>query len=140
LYQKQDNKKGVAMKYQIKLPLLGFEEMTEVELIEMDEMFSKIRSIQNPAIEITLVNPYVLREYSFDVPKYISLLLEIQGQPSVKVYCVVVVQNPIEESRVNFLAPIIFNQENATAAQIALSVKDYPDFKVADEIKHYMKD
>jgi len=128
------------MKYQIKLPLLGFEEMTEVELIEMDEMFSKIRSIQNPAIEITLVNPYVLREYSFDVPKYISLLLEIQGQPSVKVYCVVVVQNPIEESRVNFLAPIIFNQENATAAQIALSVKDYPDFKVADEIKHYMKD
>ncbi len=128
------------MVYELKSPILGFEDMDQVELIKSDEMFSKLRSSKNPAIELALVNPYILREYSFDVPKYISLLLDVHGETNLTVYCVVVLQNPLENSKVNFLAPIIFNEDNQTAAQLALSVRDYPDFKVADEIKKYFKE
>jgi len=127
------------MRYLLKSPILGFEDMDEVELIKSDEMFSKLRSVKNPAIELSLVNPYILREYSFDVPKYISLLLDVNEKSNLNVYCVVVLQNPVEHSKVNFLAPIIFNEDNMTAAQLALSIREYPDFKVADDIKNYFK-
>lgn len=128
------------MVYELKSPILGFENMIKVEFEKIDEMFAKIRDVDNPAIELTLVNPYILREYSFDIPKYIQLLLEINENSRLNVYNVVVIQKPIENSKVNFLAPIIFNEDNHFAAQIALSIRDYPDFKVADELKNYMKD
>lgn len=128
------------MVYELKSPLLGFEEIKEFDLVEVDEMFAKIKAVNNPSIEITLVNPYALREYSFDIPAYIQALLDINAQSKVRVFCTVVIQNPIDESRVNFLAPLIFNDDNQTAAQIALSIKDYPDFSVADKIKNYVKE
>ncbi len=132
----QENK----MTYELKSPILGFEYMNEVSFEQVDEMFCKVRSLENPAIELTLANPYLMREYSFDVPNYISLLLDIKDNSKVNVYCVVVLQTPLEKSKVNFLAPIIFNEDNKKAAQIALSVREYPHFHVADEIRNYMKE
>ncbi|MFW6308031.1 MAG: flagellar assembly protein FliW, partial [Campylobacterales bacterium] len=64
--------------------------------------------------------------------------LDINENTNLLVYCVLIVQTPIDNSKVNFLAPIIFNKDNNRAAQIALSVKDYPHFKVADDLKNYM--
>lgn len=126
------------MTYELKSPILGFEDLNEVVLMEQDEVFAKIQSSTNPYIELNLVNPYALREYSFEVPKYVSLLLDITEASNVVVYCVLVNQRPIENSKVNFLAPIIFNKDNGKAAQIALSIKNYPDFKVADDLQEYI--
>jgi flagellar assembly factor FliW len=126
------------MVYELKSPILGFEDLDQVEFEELDESFAKIRSTSNSYIELHLVNPYSLREYSFDIPKYVQVLLDISDKTNLLVYCVLIVQTPINNSKVNFLAPIIFNKDNAKAAQIALSVKDYPNFKVADDLKNYM--
>ncbi|MFP4332641.1 MAG: flagellar assembly protein FliW [Campylobacterales bacterium] len=126
------------MVYELKSPILGFEDLDQVEFEELDESFAKIRSTSNSYIELTLVNPYSLREYSFDIPKYVQVLLDINENTNLLVYCVLIVQTPIDNSKVNFLAPIIFNKDNNRAAQIALSVKDYPHFKVADDLKNYM--
>lgn len=126
------------MTYELKSPILGFEDVNNVVLEERDEVFAKIKSVEKPYIELNLVNPYALREYSFDIPKYVSLLLDITDKSNLLVYCVLVLQNPIENSKVNFLAPIVFNKDNQTAAQLALSVKEYPHFKVADDIKQYI--
>jgi len=126
------------MTYELKSPILGFEDLDKVELIEVDDVFAKIKSSSNPYIELNLINPYSLREYSFHIPKYVSLLLDITDQSNLLVYCVLVAQKPLENSKVNFLAPIVFNKDNQTAAQLALSVKDYPYFKVADEMREYI--
>lgn len=126
------------MTYELKSPILGFEDLNEVILMEQDDVFAKIQSGNNPYIELNLVNPYALREYSFEIPKYVSLLLDITEASKVTVYCVLINQKPIEHSKVNFLAPIIFNTDNGKAAQIALSVKNYPDFKVADDLQEYI--
>lgn len=125
------------MQYEVKSTILGFDQITKVELIEVDELFSTLKSCDDSGVSFTLVNPYALREYSFDVPLSIRVLLDINETSKVLVYNVVVVQNPLDESCINFLAPLIFNQDNATAAQAVLSAIDHPDFGLAEPIKNF---
>ncbi|WP_163534545.1 flagellar assembly protein FliW [Helicobacter suis] len=126
------------MLYTLKAPILGFERIMEVELTKIDDLFSRVSSLDN-TISMVLVNPYKLREYSFSIPKYIELLLELNAQSQVEVYCVVVIQKNLEDSMVNFLAPLIFNPENGYGAQIALSIMDYPDFGFRDTLKSFVQ-
>jgi flagellar assembly factor FliW len=125
------------MQYEVKSTILGFDHITKVELIEVDELFSTLKSCDGTDVSFTVVNPYGLREYSFDLPLSIRVLLDINENSNVLVYNVVVIQNPRDESCINFLAPLIFNQDNATAAQAVLNVKEYPGFGLAEPIKNF---
>lgn len=134
------------MRYAIKAPILGFEYISSVELVKIDEYFSKIIAQSDDAsrevahnIEMMLVNPYTLREYSFIIPKYIESLLEIDSTSRLEVYCIVVLQRNVEDSMVNFLAPLVFNTANKTAGQIALSMIEYPDFGFKESLKSFMR-
>ncbi|BDQ29643.1 flagellar assembly protein FliW [Helicobacter ailurogastricus] len=126
------------MRYTLKAPILGFEKIMEVELTKIDDLFSRVSSVDG-TISMVLANPYKLREYSFSIPKYIELLLELNAKSHVEVYCVVVVQKNLEDSMVNFLAPLVFNPDNGYAAQIALSIMDYPDFGFRDTLKSFVQ-
>ncbi len=126
------------MTYELKSPILGFEHLSKVQLIKIDSILAKIQS-KSEKFEIYLVNPYVLREYSFDIPKNIQLLLDLKKDSQVEVYCVLVLQKDLENSLVNFLAPIIFNHDNNTAAQIPLAMKDYPDFDFTAPLYSFIK-
>lgn len=139
------------MRYAIKAPILGFEYISSVELVKIDEYFSKIIAKSNDMggemahnevahnTEMMLVNPYTLREYSFIIPKYIESLLEIHNESRLEVYCIVVLQRNVEDSMVNFLAPLVFNTTNKTAGQIALSMLEYPDFGFRESLKSFMR-
>lgn len=48
-----------------------------------------------------------------------------------------IIQSPIENSTVNFVAPIIFNTDNQTMAQIIIDNRN--DFSIAEPIKNYLK-
>lgn len=124
------------MTYEVKSDILGFENLRCVELNEIDELFSILASCDG-TIRFTLLNPYPLREYSFDVPTTVRALLDINENSKLLVYNVVVIQDPLDESRINFLAPLIFNQDNATMAQAVLDVKDHPQFGYAEPIKNF---
>ncbi len=121
--------------YTIKSPILGFEDMDKVKLEKIDELFVTLRSMENEQISMTLANPYLLREYSFDVPRSIKALLDINENSKLSVYNVVVIQEPLNESCVNFLAPIVFNEDNQSAAQIVLDKKRHPDFGMNETIR-----
>ncbi|WP_104685444.1 flagellar assembly protein FliW [Helicobacter bizzozeronii] len=125
------------MRYELKAPILGFERILEVELTHIDDLFSRIISLDG-SISMILANPYKLRDYHFSIPKYIELLLELDYDSQVEVFCVVVIQKKLEESMVNFLAPLIFNPKNGYAAQVALSIMDYPDFGFRDMLKSFV--
>lgn len=84
------------MRYTLKAPILGFEKIMEVELTKIDDLFSRVSSVDG-TISMVLANPYKLREYSFSIPKYIELLLELNAKSHVEVYCVVVVQKNLED-------------------------------------------
>jgi len=108
------------MLYNVKKPILGFENVLQVELNEIDGLFSSLEAIGSEIISWTLVNPYQLREYSFDIPKDVQVLLDIKEDSEILVYNIVVLSNPITDSVVNFKAPLLFNKDNGTMAQFVL--------------------
>ena len=108
------------MLYNVKKPILGFENVLQVELQEIDGLFSSLEAIGTEITSWTLVNPYHLREYSFDIPKDVQVLLDIKEDSEILVYNIVVLSNPITDSVVNFKAPLLFNKNNGTMAQFVL--------------------
>ncbi|NPA56001.1 MAG: flagellar assembly protein FliW [Epsilonproteobacteria bacterium] len=108
------------MVYDVKKPILGFEDVLKVELNEIDGLFSTVKAVDKEVPNFTVVNPYQLREYSFDIPKDVQVLLDIKEDSKLLVYNIVVLHNPITESVVNFKAPLIFNQDNHTMAQFVI--------------------
>ncbi|MDD2780158.1 flagellar assembly protein FliW [Sulfuricurvum sp.] len=125
------------MEYEVKSMILGFDQITKVELIPIDEMFATLKSCDGGDISFSIINPYLLREYSFDLPTSIRVLLDISEDSKVVVYNIAVIQDPLDESCINFLAPLIFNQDNATMAQAVLDVKNHPGFGLAEPIKKF---
>jgi len=108
------------MIYEVKKPILGFENVLKVECEEIDPLFATLKSIDSEVPNFTLVNPYQLREYSFDIPKDVQVLLDINENSNILVFNIVVLHNPITESIVNFKAPLIFNKDNGTMAQFII--------------------
>ncbi len=125
-------------KYEVKGSILGFENTKSVEIIEIDNLFSTIRDVDNKNISFTVVNPYELREYSFDIAPDVQKLLNIKDNSKLSTYNVVVIQNPLESSIINFLAPFVINNDNMTIAQIILDPERHPDFGMTETIKSFV--
>lgn len=124
------------MQFALKLPLLGFESVKQMELKKIDDIFMRLESVgEGPSF--TLVNPFVLREYSFDIPSSLQALMEINPESNLLIYNIMIIQSPIENSTVNFVAPIIVNTDNQTMAQIIIDNRN--DFSIAEPIKNYLK-
>lgn len=124
-------------KYEVKVDILGFEDTKYIEIHEVDELFSTMQDTQNKDISFTIVNPYLLREYSFDLPSDVKVLLEINGDSNVSVYNIVIIQKPLEDSTVNFIAPIVVNHDNKRLAQAVLNTKKHPDFGMCESISSF---
>jgi flagellar assembly factor FliW len=125
------------MSYEVRGTILGFEDTVNIEIEKVDELFSTMNDTSNKSISFTLVNPYALREYSFDVPSDIKVLLDINADSNISVYNVVIIQTPLENSTVNFLAPIIVNNDTKRVAQAVLNPKRHPDFGMTETIKSF---
>nr|WP_317404377.1 flagellar assembly protein FliW [uncultured Helicobacter sp.] len=130
------------MTYELKMPILGFDDVSRVELEQIDETFSKLRSLDGTRpFEITLVNPFSLCEYNFTIPTADEKLLDLDETrgDKVLVFCVVVVQKPIENSIVNLMAPFVFNPSNASCLQVTtLPVAEYPQFSKVQPLKEFL--
>ncbi|MBE0497824.1 MAG: flagellar assembly protein FliW [Campylobacterales bacterium] len=124
------------MKFEVKSKILGFENINEVELSQIDELFSTLRL--SDGISFTLVDPSRLREYAFEISNEMQRCLEIKDESDLKVYNVVVIQNPPEESKINFQAPLIFNTSTMTMAQDVLSLQRYPEFGFDESVKSFI--
>jgi len=124
------------MKFNIVTPLLGFEAVTEVELHKIDDIFMKMQSVANKNIGFTMVDPYVLREYDFEIEEKTRELLSIDENSNLLILNIVLIQTPIEDSIVNFLGPIVFNTDTKKAAQIIIN--NNPNYSVAEKISNYL--
>ncbi len=125
------------MLFEVTQPLLGFEKITQINLEKIDEVFMRLESPDSKEITFTLVDPFALREYSFDIPTNIQESLEINEESNVLIYNIVLIQSPIENSVVNFIAPIIFNTTSKKAGQVIIS--DEPSLSIAEPISTFLK-
>ncbi len=113
------------MKFEIVEPLLGFEDVKEVELQKVDGIFMKLSSEQNKQVSFTLIDPFALLEYDFEVPDSIKEKLEISDDSNLLALNIILIQKPIEDSLVNFIAPLVFNTDNNKVAQVILTDTKY---------------
>ena len=125
------------MSYNVRGEILGFMDTTSIDIIEIDDLFSTMVDKDNENISFTIVNPYMLREYSFDIPTDIKVLLEINEKSNLSVYNILVIQKPLEKSTINFLAPIMINHDNNKLAQFILDPKKNQDFGMAESIESF---
>ncbi|SFV65769.1 Flagellar assembly factor FliW [hydrothermal vent metagenome] len=125
------------MRYKVVSEILGFEDMHEVIIEPLDDFFSKMSDANNKNISFSLINPHLLREYSFTLPKEIKNLLKIDDKTNISVYNILLIQKPLDKSTINFLAPIVVNNDNKTVAQVVLEPKQNPDFGMAERINTF---
>jgi flagellar assembly factor FliW len=124
------------MKFDICSSLLGFENIKEVQLEKIDDIFMKMVPTDGSSISFTLINPFVLRTYDFELTSQVQELLEATPQSNLLILNIVVIQNPIEDSLVNFLAPLIFNTDTNKAGQLILP--DNQKYGIAEKISDYL--
>jgi len=124
------------MKFEITTPLLGFENVKEVTLEKIDDIFMKMQAVGDDFISFTLINPFVIREYDFEVPKNIQDSLEIDDKSNLLTLNIVLIQNPIEDSVINFIGPIVFNTDNNKAAQVIL--QEASNYGIAEKISNFL--
>lgn len=124
------------MKFDVCVPILGFEDVKQVTLEKIDDIFMKMQSTDEEHISFTLINPFVLREYDFEVPDKISKILDANKDSNLLILNIVLIQTPIEDSVVNFIGPMIFNTDNNKAVQILLP--ESTKYGVAEKISTFL--
>ena len=127
------------MEFEVKVPLFGFEHVEKMTLSKIDDVFANLTASNTEnSPSFTLVNPYALRQYDVDIPQVTQILLDLKDDSNVLVYNIVIIHNPIEESTVNFLAPIILNIDNQTMSQLILDSSKYKDYGINESIASFM--
>jgi len=125
------------MSYQVKGEILGFQDTKNVNINEIDPLFSTMIDADNENISFTLVNPYLLREYSIDITPEIQELLEITKESKIAVYNILVIQKPLEKSTINFLAPIVINLDKNLLTQVVLDPAKHPEYGMTETIESF---
>lgn len=125
------------MKFELVMPMPGFEEIKELELEKLDEHFATLKA--SNGITWSLVNPYALRDYNLRLSLHAQILLDIKKDSALEVYCMMIMQNPLEDSKVNFLSPFIFNLSARRAMQFHCDINEYPSYLKLEALKHFAK-
>ena len=123
------------MKLDVVSPIFGFESIKEFEFEVIDEFFSYIKSGD---IRFTLISVDKIREYDIAIDESYKNLLELDENSKADIYAIVVLQNPIENSLINFAAPIIINSKKALLAQVALDLDRYKEYGISEPISKYL--
>ncbi len=125
------------MKFEVNTPLLGFENIKQVELQKIDDVFMKLQASEDEHISFTLMNPYAVREYDFVVPEKVKEELGITTESNLLIFNIVLIQSPIEESIVNFIGPLVFNTDTKKVAQVIIN--DSNKYGVAEKIASFLE-
>jgi len=125
------------MKFDVCAPILGFENLKQVTLEKIDDNFMKMQSVEDANISFTLINPFALKEYDFEIPDALQELLGIDEKSNILILNILLIQTPVEESLVNFIGPMVFNTDTQKAAQVILS--ESTKYGVAEKISDYLK-
>ncbi|MBP9491843.1 MAG: flagellar assembly protein FliW [Sulfurospirillum sp.] len=125
------------MIFTVKAQIPGFETIKGVELEKIDEFFLKLIS-KSDETTFTLINPFMIREYDFEIPEYFKTLLDIKEDTNVLVLNIMIIATPIETSTINFIAPLVFNVDNGSVAQVVLDANQYPDFGLMECVAKFL--
>jgi flagellar assembly factor FliW len=111
------------MVYDLKVPILGFDDLKRVRLQKIDDLFVRMinEDSTNNMPSFLLANPFkITKEYKVNVPDHEKKLLVLGDEKKFEVYNMIVLDNPVSESFINLASPVIFNLDDKFAGQIIL--------------------
>lgn len=123
------------MQIDVASPILGFETIERFTLEKIDDFFYRL---SHGDIAFTLIEPGKLRDYTFDLPPFYAQKLEASDDADLLVLAIVILQDPIENSVINFLAPIVINRKKGLLVQVPLDEQQYPEYGLAEPIGSYL--
>lgn len=126
------------MVFDVKYPILGFENVIRFDFKVIDDNFATIQNADGESPAFTLINPFTLREFTFELPAAIRVLMGINESTNYLVYSILVVKKPFSDSTANFLAPLIFNIDNKTMSQVVLDEIKYSHYSTVEPLSNYM--
>jgi flagellar assembly factor FliW len=122
------------MKFEVVLPILGFENIKEYELEKIDDVFFKLKSGD---ISFTLINPFAIREYEVIISDNDKEKLELNDSSNFLILNNMIVATPLQNSTINFASPIIFNIDTKKMGQVILENSE--NYSLTDPLANYIK-
>jgi len=122
------------MKFEVVLPILGFENIKEFDLEKIDDIFFKLKSGD---ISFTLINPFALREYEAIINDADKEKLELNDNTQFLILTNMIVATPLQNSTINFASPIIFNFDTKKMGQVIL--ENAQNYSLTDPLANYIK-
>ena len=123
------------MKFKIVLPIFGFEGYKEAILNKIDDFFYELIIGE---FSFLLLDAKSIREYEFLISEVQKEKLKINNPNDIQIFNIVTLKNPIKESTVNFLAPILVNKKEKLLGQIILDDQKYKNYGLKEKIKKYL--
>ncbi|NMF00560.1 flagellar assembly protein FliW [Aneurinibacillus aneurinilyticus] len=104
----------------------GFPNEREFLLVQVqDSPFTVLHSLQGN-LYFFLIDPFrFFADYEFALPDYVLDQLEIKNRENVLSYSIVVLRDPLHDSTVNLVAPIVLNTTNRKGMQLVLEKTNY---------------
>lgn len=127
------------MIFDVKFPILGFDNTHRMKLEKIDNIFMRLSDADHETPVFTVVNPFLLREYEFEVPLPMKIELDLENSNNIFTANIMVINTPIQLSTINFLAPVVFNFDNCLMGQIVLDSVKYPEYSLAEPISNFVK-
>lgn len=119
------------------MPIIGFDMLHKFIILNPNKetLFKWLQSIEDPTLAFPIISVSALNlDYTIDLPDSIVEKLDIQNIESLLVMNITSIpQDNPKGTTINLLAPLIFNLDNQSAAQVVLSGSgydiSYPMFK-----------
>ncbi|MCC0641116.1 MULTISPECIES: flagellar assembly protein FliW [unclassified Clostridioides] len=116
------------MKITLKKGILGFENLKEYELldIENNNTLKEFNSIEEDCIGFIVVSPFeIIDEYEITLNQDIIEKLKVESPNDIIIFNILTLGPTLKESTVNMKAPIIINIKNNYGMQIILQEENY---------------
>ncbi|SJP55931.1 Flagellar assembly factor FliW [Clostridioides difficile] len=116
------------MKVTLKKGILGFEDLKEYELldIENEDILKEFNSTEEDCIGFIVVSPFeIIKEYEIVLNQETIEKLEVKSPNDIILLNIITVGQTLEESTVNMKAPIVINVRNNCGMQIILQDEEY---------------
>jgi flagellar assembly factor FliW len=108
--------------YKIELPLLGFENVKELDIKSIDNNFITLVLNKEKNLNINLVNISYFKEvnFNFNIDDETLEKMHIHELSDFKIFFCVVMQKPIEDSIINLAAPVLINERHQLVGQYVI--------------------
>ncbi|MDL1163252.1 flagellar assembly protein FliW [Yersinia pestis] len=116
-----------AMRVSFEGSILGFEKLNEFELeVIKDTSFLYLKSLEQPDITFLTTSPFEwYTDYSLVLDERIKNKLLLEDPEGTLVLCIVTLQDSLDTSTINLVAPLIVNVEKRLGNQYVLQKVGY---------------